>query len=122
LIYVCALSRCGRREAHGWVKGTCALSKRLVKCRLKVPAWARKNRCHSRQMTFRRATGPLHLLARTGPCVQDGAAQDHGGAQASRTAIGPEVERAGLSRRGAPGRIGTASCCKRKFLICCRGR
>src|SRR5438309_8085530 len=91
--YMCVPCRgVGRREAHGWVKGTCALSKRLVKCRLKVPAWARKNRCHSRQMTFRRATGPLHLLARTGPCVQDGAAQDHGGAQASRTAIGRSEE------------------------------
>jgi hypothetical protein len=28
----------------------------LVKCRLKVPAWARKESCNSRRMTFRRAT------------------------------------------------------------------
>src|SRR5437879_13382873 len=56
--YMCVPCRgVGRREAHGWDQGACALSKRLVKCRLKVPAWARKNRCHSRQMTFRRATG-----------------------------------------------------------------
>src|SRR6516225_5108902 len=40
---MCAPCRCvSRREAHGWVKGTCALSKGAAKCRLKVLAWARK--------------------------------------------------------------------------------